>query len=151
MNELMPIPQLKTEIQFYERQTATGMLEIGKRLIQIKGQLPHGEFTGWIQRELNYSYQTANRFMKCYEEYGNISTSGSLSQSQMVEMLGLPEEVKTEIIENNNMDEITIRELRKEVNQYKERSQILTEQNDQLMSERVKQPEPEIIEKVVEL
>ena len=27
MNELTPIPQLKTEIQFYERQTTAGMLE----------------------------------------------------------------------------------------------------------------------------
>lgn len=135
MNELTPIPQLKMEIQFYERQTATGMLEIGKRLIQIKEQLPHGEFIGWVERELNYTRMTASRFMRAYEEYGNVTTELRLNPSQMIAMLGLPEEVKTEIVEKNDMSEMTIRKLREEVKKYKEAAELLEDANDGLIGE----------------
>ena len=82
INEVATIPQLKTEIKFYEKQTAVGMLEIGKRLIQIKEQLPHGEFIPWIERELNYSRSSANNFIRCYEEYGNVQSIGHLNPTQ---------------------------------------------------------------------
>lgn len=87
MNELTTIPQLKTEIQFYERQTATGMLEIGKRLIQIKEQLPHGEFMPWVEKELSYTDRTARNFMQCYAEYGNRQSISDLNSTQMIARL----------------------------------------------------------------
>ena len=119
MNELTPIPQLKTEIQFYERQTATGMLEIGKRLIQIKEQLPHGEFMPWVEKELSYSHDSANNFMRCYEKFGNSETFRNLKPSQMFVLMGETEEITVEIIKNNDMSEITIRQLREQVKTYK--------------------------------
>ena len=151
MNELTPIPQLKTEIQFYEKQTATGMLEIGKRLIQIQAQLPHGEFGRWCESELNYTDRTARRFMRAYEEFGIRTSMSELNSTQMITMLGLPEEAKTEIVEKNDMSEMTIRQLREEVKKFKEAAQILTERNDGLMQEVKNKPEPEVVEIVKEV
>lgn len=155
MNELTPIPQLKTEIQFYERQTATGMLEIGKRLIQIKGQLPHGEFGAWCETELSYTDRTARNFMQCYAEYGNRQLISDLNSTQMIAMLGLPEEQKQGIVQNNDMSEMTVRKLQDEVKalkdktrQYEEGNKNLTDQRDNL-EHQLQNAKPEVVVKEV--
>ena len=155
MNELTPIPQLKTEIQFYERQTATGMLEIGKRLIQIKEQLPHGEFMPWVEKELSYSHDSANNFMRCYEKFGNSETFRNLKPSQMFVLMGETEEITVEIIKNNDMEEMTIKKLRDEVKalkqkttRYEEVSKNLTDQRDGLVRE-LQKVKPEVVVKEI--
>ena len=155
MNELTPIPQLKTEIQFYERQTATGMLEIGKRLIQLKEQLPHGEFMPWVEKELSYSHDSANNFMRCYEKFGNSETFRNLKPSQMFVLMGETEEITVEIIKNNDMEEMTIKKLRDEVKalkqkttRYEEVSKNLTDQRDGLVRE-LQKVKPEVVVKEI--
>ena len=160
MNELTPIPQLKTEIQFYERQTATGMLEIGKRLIQIKEQLPHGEFMPWVEKELSYSHDSANNFMRCYEKFGNSETFRNLKPSQMFVLMGETEEIAVEIIKNNDMSEITIRQLREQVKTYKGMAEEMgivnqgLEQEKNRLKNQIQAPrivEKEIIKEVVKI
>ena len=160
MNELTTIPQLKTEIQFYERQTATGMLEIGKRLIQIKEQLPHGEFMPWVEKELSYSHDSANNFMRCYEKFGNSETFRNLKPSQMFVLMGETEEIAVEIIKNNDMSEITTRQLREQVKTYKGMAEEMgivnqgLEQEKNRLKNQIQAPrivEKEIIKKVVKI
>ena len=73
----------------------------------------------------------------------------------MVEMLGLPEEQKKEIIKNNDMEEMTIKKLRDEVKalkqkttRYEEVSKNLTDQRDGLARE-LQKVKPEVVVKEI--
>ena len=35
----------------------------GEKLLEAKGQMPHGEFTGWVKRNFDVSTVTANKYM----------------------------------------------------------------------------------------
>ena len=72
MNELQrPLDVIETEINFYKTQTATGIIETGKRLIEAKEQLPHGKWGKWLEEKVKFSDQTARKFMKIASEYRN--------------------------------------------------------------------------------
>lgn len=72
--------------------TKNHAVEIGKLLIQAKEQVGHGNFGKWIEDNFNLSQRVANNLMKCSERFGvNSPTSANLNQSQMIEMLALPE------------------------------------------------------------
>ena len=62
------------------------VIEIGKRLIEAKEVLPHGEWGDWLKNEVEFSQSTANNFMRLYEEYGDrqISLFGAISNSQSI-------------------------------------------------------------------
>ncbi len=43
-------------------------IEIGRRLIEMKKQLPRGHFGPWIEKESGISYNAAQRFMRAAKE-----------------------------------------------------------------------------------
>lgn len=52
-----------SEARFFMAQSAEAMLELGKRLIQIKENEPHGEFVEIVEQRLGIPSRTAQRFM----------------------------------------------------------------------------------------
>jgi hypothetical protein len=50
--------------QPYQRVSADKMVEYGRRLIEVKEQLPHGHFRRWIEDESGITYAQAQRFMR---------------------------------------------------------------------------------------
>jgi len=45
-------------------QTVEAVFQVGRELLQAKRELPHGEFMAMVERELPFSYNTANRYME---------------------------------------------------------------------------------------
>ena len=88
MNEIVPLDQLATEIRYYSQQASWSIIEVGKRLIEAKKQVAHGEWENWLDKNVGYSKQTARRFMQCAERFGNRSMSSDLSLSQVTELQG---------------------------------------------------------------
>lgn len=125
MTELINLPQLEVEIKFYLGQTAQNIIEVGKRLIQAKSLVQHGDWLNWLQNNFQLSYQTAAKFIQCAKRFSNVSTSRHLNQSQMIEMLSLPSAEETEkfiaekAAEGKKVDEMTIKQLREEIAEYK--------------------------------
>ena len=66
--------QIGAEIRMYmdvgRRVTLLCGIEIGRRLVEAKEMLPHGEWLPWLQKETEFSSSSAQRYMKVYEEYG---------------------------------------------------------------------------------
>lgn len=56
-----------------ERRTSEGIIEMGRQLLAVKTQLPHGQFLPWLDAEFGWSYSTAARFMKVAEKFNKIS------------------------------------------------------------------------------
>lgn len=112
-------------------------IEIGRRLVEAKQLIEHGEWGAWLEQYVNYSKSTANNLMRIFEEYGSEQITlfgdnaksqalGNLSYTQAVALLGIPEEERESFIENNDIENMSTRELQQAI---KEREQALKEKD----------------------
>ncbi|WP_418301310.1 DUF3102 domain-containing protein [Lysinibacillus fusiformis] len=109
---------IAAEINAIKFQAQTMMLqasaEIGKRLIEAKEQLPHGEWGNWLKDNVEYSQSTANNLMQIHMEYSSNSQAfGSLSYSKAVALLGIDADDREAFLQENNVEEMSTRELQK--------------------------------------
>ncbi len=109
---------IAAEINAIKFQTQTMMLqassEIGKRLIEAKERLPHGEWGKWLKENVEYSQSTANNLMQIHVEYSSNSQAfGNLSYSKAVALLGIDAEDREAFLQENDVDEMSTRELQR--------------------------------------
>lgn len=96
-------------------------MEIGRRLVEAKSLLPHGEWGNWLKNEVEFSQSTANNFMKIFTEYSdnqlgfetksNSQALGNLSYTKALALLAIPAEEREAFAEEVKADEISTREL----------------------------------------
>ena len=90
-----------TRYRSYTWSMLTNIIEIGRRLVEAKEMLPHGEFMSWCTENFGYSKSQTNNFMRLYEAYGseqnsmfgaelNRQTFGTLNYSKALALLALP-------------------------------------------------------------
>ncbi|MDU2106345.1 DUF3102 domain-containing protein [Clostridium sp.] len=105
-------------------------IEIGRKLTEAKELVPHGEWGNWLKTEVDYSKSTANNLMKIFQEYGadqisllgenlKSQTFGNLNYSQATLLLGVPAEEREKFVEENNVEEMSARELKKAIEELK--------------------------------
>ena len=125
---------IAAEINSIKEQTRKVVLynsiEIGRKLVEAKELVPHGEWGNWLEEAVDYSKSTANNLMKIFEEYGsdqitllddNLKSQafGNLNYSQAVLLLGLPSDDREKFVEDNKVDEMSTRELKKAIDDLK--------------------------------
>lgn len=146
MNELQETRTLDivaAEIRSYTWSMLTNIIEIGRRLVEAKEMLPHGEFMNWCTENFGYSKSQTNNFMRLYEAYGseqnsmfgaelNRQTFGTLNYSKALALLALPSaEEREAFIEENNVDEMTTRELQQAIKEKQEAERALGDEKKQ--------------------
>lgn len=57
----------------------TGIIAIGKRLIEVKGMLGHGQFSDWIAAEFELSERMAQNYMNVARHYGDGQKRNNIS------------------------------------------------------------------------
>lgn len=147
MNEVSKdIKRLEFEIIYLKTQTAQNIIEIGKRLIEVKNQLPHGQWIEWLGGNVGFTERSAQRFIQIASD-PNTKSISYLGVTKVFDLLSMPLEERQEFIENNNVDEMTTRELREEIQKRKQ----LEIQNHALQETlaHVQSSKPEVIEKEV--
>lgn len=90
------------------------MIEIGKRLVEAKAQVGHGEWGDYLKNKVNFSQRTATNFMRAYERSlngANSQTFANLGYSQIVKLLALPEGELEEFTETHDVKSMSVREL----------------------------------------
>lgn len=92
------IATITAEINFYKAQTVQNILEIGKRLIEAKERLPHGEWGDWLEEEVEFSERVAQRFIQLAKEYPNPSPVTDLSYTKLLVLLAVPEDDRAAFI-----------------------------------------------------
>lgn len=101
-------------------------IEIGRRLVEAKSIIGHGQWGNWLEESVNYSQRTAQNLMKIFNEYGSkqISLFGNsnsqafadLNYSQAVALLAIPEiEEREKFVEENDLDNMSTRELQQAI------------------------------------
>ncbi|MEK4113248.1 DUF3102 domain-containing protein [Paenibacillus sp. FSL M7-1414] len=97
-------------------------IEIGRRLTEAKEMMPHGEWMNWLADSVDYKQSTANNLMKIFKEYGSDQLTlfgdnadsqalGSLNYTQAVALLGIPAEEREAFVQENDVDNMSTREL----------------------------------------
>lgn len=97
-------------------------VEIGRRLVEAKEILPHGEWGEWLKNEVEFSQSTANKHMKIFEAYGsrqislfgaelNSETFTNLSYSQALKLLAVPDDERESFVKDNDIENKSVREI----------------------------------------
>ena len=121
--------QLTAEVNVRYRQaeslasmSAAMLADAGRRLIEIKGRMPHGEFGDWCKDNLEFSYRKAARMMQLAERmadegslFSKMPTLADIGISRVWELLAAPEEVAAEVVETEDVSEMTVRELKEKI------------------------------------
>lgn len=137
MNEVVtrtPV-MIAAEINSIKEQTRklliVNSIEIGRRLVEAKSLLPHGEWGKWLEESVDYSQRTANNLMKVFQQYGDdqlalFGTSlksqslANLSYTQAVALLSVPEDERETFVQEHNVEEMSTRELKKAIKEKEE-------------------------------
>ena len=101
-------------------------IEIGGKLMEAKSLVPQGEWGKWLENNVEYSQSTAENLMKLYKEYGGnqeslfdtwtgSQTFGKLTYTQHLALLALPFSDRQEFAEQNNVEDMSTRQLLKAV------------------------------------
>lgn len=142
-----PLSAITEEIQFYKAQAGQCIVEIGKRLLEAKEQLPHGQWEAWLEKSVEFSLGTAKRFMKIASEYGsNRSPVIDLPYTKLLALLQLPPEEREEFIaephtvngHQKTVEEMTKRELQAAIKEKNEAVKAREEAERQLADERIR-------------
>lgn len=121
---------IAAEIRMLDRQAAnicmTYIIEIGRRLVEAKSMVADGMWLEYIKNELNYEKSTAQNYMRLYERYGTgqqsmfgtfaeTETFGRLTYTKALALLQVPDEDLQEFAENNDIENMSTRELQKAI------------------------------------
>lgn len=111
-------------------------IEIGRRLVEAKEMLEHGEWLPWLERETEFSDRSAARYMKLFEEYGaeqqglfgpetNSPTLSNLPISKALALLSVPESERNEFAEEVDAEHISVRELEQKIKEREDQIEAL--------------------------
>lgn len=98
-------------------------IEIGRLLFEAKAMVEPGGWGKYIEEELPFSQSWANNYMKLYKEFGSDQTSlfsnsqtfMKLRPTQALELLALPPEDREAFMESHDVENLSTRQLRSEV------------------------------------
>lgn len=101
---LRSIEIITSEILFYKAQAGGAILEIGRRLIEAKKQLSHGEWLPWLEEKVDFSPRSAQRFMKLAEGYAEkCDTVTLLGARKALALLALEDSEREEFLGETHM------------------------------------------------
>lgn len=153
MSEIINVPMsgqrslatVTAEIRAYQdaarRMAVEYSIEIGRRLVEAKDMVSHGEWGAYLREELGFSQSTANNHMNMFRAYAadqmrldgaavKNQAFANLSYTQALALLALPdEESREEFVETHDMEELSTRELQAEIARLKNEAE---EQADRL-------------------
>lgn len=112
--------------QLCQQAQATALMyivEIGRRLVEAKGALAHGEWGGWLKNEVGFSQSTAENYMRLFEEYGasqitifgasvDSQTFAKLPYSKALALLAVEREEREKFAEEIGAENLSVKELK---------------------------------------
>ena len=109
------IDTITGEVLEAKRVGGEAIITIGQRLIEAKAMLPHGEWMTWLSEKVEFSERAARRFMQLARECTNRPALANLGATKALQLLALPESEREEFIAENNVVDMTSRELEKAI------------------------------------
>ena len=129
------VDTITAEIMGIASQTAQVLFlsacEMGKRMLEAKELTGRGEWGPYLDtlcKQLGIGKSTAHNWMRLYREYGdspNFQALGKITYTKAVQLLALPEETREEILQENNVEDLSSRELEQAIREKKAAQELL--------------------------
>ncbi|MCW1508553.1 hypothetical protein OLN41_05300 [Acinetobacter baumannii] len=145
----LSVGALEDGIRFYQKRTIEDLFELGTRLLLLKEQTPHGEFTNRVEL-LGFDPSLARKLMSATLKFAKQETSPVLktvkSQSKLLELVVLDDDDIQTINEGGSVGEVSldtietmsVRELKQALRDAKldkEASDLLLKKKDEKINE----------------
>lgn len=114
------LEKIEQEIITLKNQTAENIILMGQKFIEAKKLVLHGEWGKWLEEKVGFSQRTANQFMRIAEEYGSNSQAiSNLEATKIYLLMELPVEEREGFISQNDLKNMSTREVRSRLQEYK--------------------------------
>lgn len=137
-NALTPLHVLAQEARLYSESFVLNTINLGRVLTEAKKQVKHGEWADWVRENAGgMSVRNAQQFMQAYARFGDKEAFAGIDKSKMYKMLSLPAGTEDAFIEQNDVANMSSREVEEAVRK------VRAEMNMQLVQERKARKEAE--------
>lgn len=139
MSEQRSLATVTAEIRSYQdaarKMMITYCIEVGRRLVEAKSLVGHGEWGAYLRDELGFSQSRANDLMRLFDAYAadqirldgaalKSQAFGNLSYTQALALLVLPSDEEREaFVQSHDMSQMSTRELQEELRRRNQESQ----------------------------
>lgn len=119
------LQEIETEIIGYKNQATQNLIMVGKKLIEAKELVSHGEWGNWLSDRVGFSQRTANNLMRVAKELNvNSQAISNLESTKVIMLLELPVEDRENFLDTNNLKDMSTREMKDAMKQYKRNGDI---------------------------
>ncbi len=102
---------------------AQNLIQFGRVLVEAKPLVPRGQFESWVRDNFGVSERTAQGYMAVYRRFGTQEQYRDIQFSKLQEMLALPEGTEAQFVKENEIEDMTAREVKRAVQQAKAEAQ----------------------------
>ncbi|MBV4428727.1 DUF3102 domain-containing protein [Clostridium tyrobutyricum] len=120
----LEIDNITRDILELKNQTAKNIILIGEKLLQIKETLNHGEFLKYLEKKVDYTSRTAQRFIKVYKEFGNVTTLSDLEPSKLISLSKVSRKDREKFIADNDLKNMSCRQIEQAIKETKKSHKI---------------------------
>ena len=131
------IESITSDILEAKRVGGEAILTIGRCLTEAKQVLPHGEWLPWLNEKVEFSERTANRFMRLSREWSNPTALSDLGATKALALLALPAEERDAFMEENNVVDMSSRELEQAIRERDEAKKQVEQLEDALQKQKI--------------
>ena len=125
--------EIRVIVQQARTMMATAVIEVGKRLIEAQHLVPHGEWGEYVTHSCGFSQRTAQAYMQLAANSANAQTIADLPYSKALALLALPEGKIEEFRAEHPVEDVSVRELKKQIAEYQKqlsaKDELLAEAN----------------------
>ena len=124
--EVVTLDERANRIRQLQADVQRGIIEIGFELIAAKKEIGHGGWAQWLEKEFEWTQQTANRFMRVADRFGKLNNVVQFKPSTLQAMLTLPAGTEQEFIDEQAaagkpVETQSARQVQNSVNDFKRR------------------------------
>lgn len=127
---------IEVRIALHIQEARRNCLEVGICLNEAKdaGLVPHGEWENWVRANTGLNERSAQRLMKAAREVPAGSTLARLDLSKITAILALPEGEREAMAQRVVAEDMTVKQLRREIDEQHKKLLDSSAQNDRLAS-----------------
>lgn len=97
--------------QMFLSNAALNLMQFGRVLTEAKPRVPHGAFGNWVRENFRMSERTAQQYMAVWKRFGGKAEFDKVQFSSLQKMLALPEGKEEDFVRENDLEEMTVRQV----------------------------------------
>lgn len=118
---------IENEIRALKQKTALNILEIGDKLNEAKAIIPHGQWSAWLENNVDISARTARNFMAISRAFaGNRQALANTDATKLIYLTELSNSDRESFLQEHNINSMTTRQVKAAVDEAKQK-EILTQ------------------------